>query len=141
MTATDKKVAFLDALRDKYTVRHAAAAAHVGRRTVYDWREQDAAFAAAWDEAREDAIEALESTMYDKALSGETLAGFFMLKGMRPDVYRDNVSIKHSGAVLTARMDLNQLDAQEKAALLRLIQHRLESNVADSVSRDAGREG
>jgi hypothetical protein len=149
MATIDKKTVFLEALRDKYTVRHAAALARVGRRTVYDWREQDAEFAAAWDEAREDAIEALESTMYDKALAGETLPGFFMLKGMRPDVYRDNVSIKHSGAVLTARMDLDQLDPREKAELFQLVYRRMkslqspdtESNVATGVSCDAASGG
>jgi hypothetical protein len=46
---------------------------------VYDWRDQDAEFAQAWADARKDCIERIEKTMDEKALSGETLAGHFML--------------------------------------------------------------
>ena len=125
MNTGEKKGAFLEALRAKYTVRHAALAAGVGRRTVYDWRDQDADFAQAWADAREDCIERLEETMYEKALGGETLAGFFMLKSMRPDVYRDNVTIKHTGAILDAQIDLNQLSEDARQFLLGRLASRL----------------
>ncbi len=126
MNIVEKKAAFLEALGNKYTVRHAARAAGVGRRTVYDWREQDADFAQAWADVREDCIERLEETMYEKALSGETLAGFFMLKGMRPTVYRDNVKIEHGGALLNVGVDLSAMTAADRLALLDLArQHEL----------------
>jgi transposase-like protein len=118
MALEERKAAFLESLAGKYTVRQTAAAAGIGRRTVYDWRDQDAEFAQAWCDAREDCAERLEETMYEKALGGETLAGFFMLKGMRPTVYRDNVRVEHSG--VSVNVSLSDLPEDERRALLEL---------------------
>jgi hypothetical protein len=50
---TDWASLFIAALRSSGLVAPAARAAGVGRRTVYDRREQDERFAAAWDDALE----------------------------------------------------------------------------------------
>jgi len=49
----EKKRRFLEIYPVEGTVTHAAQKANVPRRTVYNWIERDAEFAAAFDEARE----------------------------------------------------------------------------------------
>jgi hypothetical protein len=49
--------------------------------TAYRWRESDREFAAGWDEAMDTAVDAVESVLYKKALSGDTIAMIFYLKG------------------------------------------------------------
>ena len=95
----EKKAAFIEALRETYTVWSACKLVGIGSRsTVYAWRESDEAFAKAWDEAMESAVDALEENMYKKALSGkDTVATIFMLKGGRPEKYKDRVATEHTG--------------------------------------------
>jgi hypothetical protein len=128
-------------------VAAAARAAHVGRRTVYDW-QADEAFAAALKEAHEEAVERLEEEATRRAhegvhepviyqgrlcfaerrnASGEVVCRnhvdretgevtkvpimdplyirkpsdnlmMFLLKRHRPDQYRDNAKVEHTGA-------------------------------------------
>ena len=87
-----QKKRFIDALTTHGTVRHAAQAAGVSRNTVYRWRQEDFDFAEAWYEAHENAVDAVESVMYQQAVGGNTLAGIFYLKAHRP-IYRDRLSV------------------------------------------------
>ena len=66
---TAKQRAFLAAYPTAATVTAAAKAAGVGRRTVYDWREQPA-FAAAFDDAAEEAADNLETEAHRRAVTG-----------------------------------------------------------------------
>ncbi|MBG0776275.1 MAG: hypothetical protein H0S85_07535 [Desulfovibrionaceae bacterium] len=61
---------FLAALRGSGNVSEAARHAGVSRSRVYDLRAEDAAFAAAWDEALEAAVDALEEEVRRRALEG-----------------------------------------------------------------------
>jgi len=108
-----QKKKFVAALTSHGTVLHAAQAAGISRQTAYRWRQDDREFASLWNEAHENAVEAVESVLYQKALSGDTIAMIFYLKAHRP-IYRDrmNVDLKqvHSEieeriAQLTARRD------------------------------------
>lgn len=45
---------FVESLRAMPNVKQACEAAGIGRKTVYDYRDEDPAFAAAWDSAIED---------------------------------------------------------------------------------------
>jgi hypothetical protein len=60
--------------------------------TVYRWRIEDREFAALWDEAHENAVDAVESVLYQKALSGDTICMIFYLKAQRPE-YRARLKI------------------------------------------------
>jgi len=42
----------------------------VGRTTVHEWRDQDPAFAAAWDDAIDEATDALEAEARRRAVDG-----------------------------------------------------------------------
>ena len=87
-----RKKRFIAALTTKGTVYHAAQAAGISRQTAYRWQRDDPEFADQWDEARENAVDAVESTIYQQAVGGNTLAAIFYLKAHRP-IYRDKLNI------------------------------------------------
>jgi hypothetical protein len=107
--------AFLRWLRTKGNVTAACDKAKIDRTWVYEVREQDADFAAAWDEALEEATERLEMEARRRAHDGvlepvfhagvkvgairkysDTLL-IFLLKAHAPAKYRDNSRIEHTG--------------------------------------------
>lgn len=107
--------AFLAVLRASGIVRHACEAAGVSRTTAYDRRERHPDFAAAWDEAMEDACDLLEAEARRRALEGVEKPIFWqgeqvatvreysdtlmtlVLKAHRPEKYRERVDSRLSG--------------------------------------------
>jgi len=65
-----KKAAFLAALALTANVSEAAQAASLGRSAVYVWRNDEAAFAAAWDEAVDEATDRMEREAFRRAVEG-----------------------------------------------------------------------
>jgi hypothetical protein len=100
-----RKKRFLAALAVQGTVCHAASAAGVSRNTAYRWRQDDSEFALRWDEAHENAVDAVESVLYQKAVSGDTIAMIFYLKAHCP-IYRDrlNIDLKQVQSEIEERM-------------------------------------
>lgn len=125
---------FIQELARTCNVSASAIKAGVDRRTVYNARESDPEFAAAWDEALEVGVELMEAEARRRAFDGtlrpvfqggeevgrvreysDTLA-IFLLKAHRPEKYRDNAKVvvagdptapvKHEHAVtVTGRID------------------------------------
>lgn len=93
------KPAFLKALRATGNVSAACRAAGLEHRsTAYDARARNAKFAAEWDEAMEDAVDALEAIARQRAsVGGSDTLLIFLLKAHRPEMYRDNHRIEHVG--------------------------------------------
>ena len=107
----DWKSKFLETLRKTLSVSTAAKAARVSRPYCYVARREDKAFAEAWTNAEEEAIEIAEAEMYRRAVKGVKKPVFqqgehvgdvqeysdtlliFMLKAHKPKVYRE--SVKH----------------------------------------------
>ena len=98
------------------TIEGACRAAGISRRTASRKRQSDQEFAAAWDEAIEAGTDALEDEAVRRAKDGylkpvyhngvkvgevreysDTLL-IFMLKARRPEKFRDNHHIEHSGS-------------------------------------------
>jgi transposase-like protein len=96
------KATFLAELKAGNTVSKAAQACGVHRRTLYDWRDQDPEFRAAWEEAITASVEILEDEVRTRALDRTDkfshLLLMFLLKKHRPE-YRENykreVTVKH----------------------------------------------
>lgn len=88
------------------TVLHAAQAAGISRQTAaYRCRQEDREFAACWDEAHEQAVDGVESVLYQKALSGDTVCMIFYLKAHRPESRdRLNLDIKQMHREIEERM-------------------------------------
>ena len=97
-TKTVRKKAFLEELRQRYSVYHACKEAGIGRTTVYAWRQEDEKFAKAWDAALADAADVLEASAYQRALEGDTTLTIFLLKGAKPDKYKERTSTELTGA-------------------------------------------
>jgi hypothetical protein len=80
---------FLAALRNSGNVRAACHAAGISRPQAYGHRERVPAFAAAWDDALEDACDALEAMARQRAMAISDGLLMFLLRAHRPHVYRD----------------------------------------------------
>lgn len=110
-----KREAFLNALAETASVVKACDVAKVGRRTVYDWRRDDEAFAEAWERALDIGTDALEDEATRRAFEGwdepvhyqgiatstirkysDTLL-MFMLKARRPEKFKDRAQHEHTG--------------------------------------------
>lgn len=110
-----KREKFLKSLQKIPNVSEACRVAQVSRVTVYNHRNSDEAFKAEWDEALGEGAEALEAVAMQRASSGasDTLM-IFLLKGLYPQKYRDNVHHNHTGEVtFDLRMPDDHTDSTE----------------------------
>lgn len=123
-----KRAAFLESLIETGgNVSRSCIVAGIGRQRVYEWRTDDLEFATAWDEAVESGTDELEEEARRRAFAGvdepvfyqgeecgtirkysDTLL-IFLLKGRRPDRYRERVTI-----------DVNKLDSDIDRELAKL---------------------
>lgn len=102
MTAEKGRVwepAFLAALAATGNVSEAARAANIVRQEVYRYREMSETFAAAWDAALEEATDTLEAEALKRAKAGSDVLLIFLLKGARPEKYRERYDTKISGSL------------------------------------------
>lgn len=151
----EKKVEFLKVLTTTANVSAASKAIGFARQSLYDIRRSDPAFAARWADAAEEGVDMLEQECRRRAMLGtnrpvyqggqlvghvkdysDTLA-IFLLKGHRPEKYRDRwqVDHKHSGQVNHAVL---------QAVILEPGNAELAARLEESVSRgliDAGGNG
>ena len=85
---------FLEAFRNTANVRAACHAADVDRSAPYLRAKRDPRFAADWAAAKEDAIDLLESWLWEAGSKGDTRATIFLLKAHRAEVYRDQLEVR-----------------------------------------------
>ena len=85
--STPIKEQFLRLCELKLSVTQVCAEMGIDRSTPYRWRERDAEFATAMDWVRSSAIERLEESLFDRAMAGNVVAGIFLLKAHKPEVY------------------------------------------------------
>ena len=92
---------FITTLAETCNVSESARAAGLGRTTAYEWREADAEFAAAWDEAEQTAIDKLEKVAWDRATKsdGSDRMLEILLKAHRPEKYVERNKVEHTGSV------------------------------------------
>jgi hypothetical protein len=118
----DWRTTFLGALEVSGNISAAARRAGVGRATAYRHRQAEPEFRSGWDEALEVATDALEDEARRRAVEGweepvfqggqevgrirkyDSTLLIFLLKAHRPEVYRDNAAVQHSGD-LTIRVE------------------------------------
>ncbi len=110
-----KREQFLELLATNGNVTVTCDALNLRRQTVYEARAEDPDFAAAWDEAMEQAADHLEAEARRRAVDGwdepvyylgrrvglvrkfsDTLL-IFLMKGARPEKYRDRQQLEHTG--------------------------------------------
>jgi hypothetical protein len=134
---------FLGYLRAGNTITFAARAIGMSRQGVYDHKASDPAFAAEWDQAVDEGIDVLEQEAKRRAVEGVSkpiVQGGrivtdadgnalvvreysdklleMLLKAKKPDVYRDNARIEHTGKDGGPIETRNDLAPSERAARL-----------------------
>ena len=134
-----KKAAFLDALRSNGGMVLAAAdSVALTRTTMYEWRNKDPEFKAAWEQAILESTIVLEQEAIRRATKGVTedvyhkgeVVGqqirysdnllMFTMKAREPDKYRERSEVKHTGEVVIKSMTDEQIDATIAKLLERL---------------------
>lgn len=94
----DLKDKFLDELREIPNVTRACRRLSLTRRLVYNHRNDDPDFKQAWDEALEEGIEHLEEVAQERAVDKSDILLMFMLKGAKPETYRERFDHTSGGA-------------------------------------------
>jgi hypothetical protein len=142
----EKEVAFLAALAETCSVSHACRAVGIVRTTAYDWRREDPVFAAAWERAKAVGVAALEDEAVRRAHEGvdepvfyqgrasgtvrkysDTLL-IFLLKGHKPETYRERVSNEISGPLGSpVQIDVSQTATRVAGILATAEQRRVRS--------------
>lgn len=82
--------AFLAALENTGSVTAAADAAKIHRRATYTQKQKDPEFSRQWDEALDQAADALEDQARKRAFDGSDVLLMFLLKGIRPQKWRES---------------------------------------------------
>jgi len=60
---------------------------NVTRQTLYNWKAENEAFAAAWDDAVATAADKMEEVVYQLGIAGDLGAAAYWLKHRRPERY------------------------------------------------------
>lgn len=98
----DLKEKFLDQLREVPNVARACRVLGLTRRLVYNHRRDDAEFAESWDEALDEGVENLEAIALERAADKSDILLMFMLKGAKPETYRERYDHTSNGQTLPA---------------------------------------
>ena len=94
-----RQAVFLQALARTPIIGVAARAAGVSTQTCYRMRTRSKDFAAAWDQAREDAVDEIESVAIRRAVEGSDVLMGRVLAAHRPDLYGAKVDVKLAGRI------------------------------------------
>lgn len=134
------KTTFLEQFKATGTITGAARATGIHRDTHYEWLQLDADYLARFTQAEVEAVDLLETEARRRALVGtergvyyqgrkidtyketsDTLL-IFLLKGRRPDIYRDRFEHtgKGGGPIETMAVPLDGLTDEELALARRL---------------------
>lgn len=112
--STDRaRATFIEVLRQSCNVSAAARAAGVDRKTPYNWRDADPAFAEAWKQAEDEAVDGLEQAAWDRAVDGSDRMMEILLKGHRPEKYAKTVIAGDRDNPLTHQHRLDLTDAPD----------------------------
>jgi len=118
---------FLYELAQDGCVTYACQAAGISRTVAYTTRQKDEEFALAWSDAVDESYEVLVKEAHRRALSGSDLLMIFLMKGLHPEVWRDNYRLPASveldeqqlasmtSAITNAMVEANMSDAQKRA--------------------------
>jgi hypothetical protein len=101
---------FLETLGTSGNVSDTCRTLDLHRASIYDWRRDDAEFAAAWDEAVALGAEGLEDEARNRAINGSDILLIFMLKALKPEKYRERSTVDINQ---TIRQDYRNLPIEE----------------------------
>ena len=127
---------FLSSFRQCGNITKSSEAAEVTRQAVFYAYKRDPDFRALYEEAKEESIERLEEVARNRATTSSDNLLIFLLKSMRPEVYREVVRNENINVNMNAnleRLDRQLTDAQ--------IDELLEIVEAKRLALESGVEG
>ena len=128
----ERKRAFIVAYREEGSIYHAALACCINRKTAYRWMESDPEFAEALEESKEDCYDKAESSVFRKALDGDSLLLMFYLKAHRHK-FRDKVTIDVEVVKSEIEQRIQQLGLKQDDIQARLA---ISSSIPELAKRD-----
>lgn len=111
----EKGERLLAKLAQGYSVSAACKAEGIGRTAYYDWVKADPVFAQATTEAIERGTDVLEDVARTRAVKQSDTLLIFLLKARRPEKFKENVNVKHSGTI--AHRDMSAFSDDEIESL------------------------
>ena len=75
------------------SISTAAKRARIDRRTHYNWLKEDPWYVEAYKQSVQQAGDALEDKLNELAHDGNVTAAIFLLKGLRPNKYRERSQV------------------------------------------------
>ena len=111
---------FLDAFRNAGNVRVACQAAGVSRNTPYARARDDPEFKAAWDQAREDAVDLLDAIAWKRAQDNSDYLLWKLLQAHRRSVYGDKLEVD-ARAHVTATVEVGELSVDRMAMIVAVL--------------------
>ena len=130
--------AFCQGLAATGRIDQACKAAGIARSSAFKWRKLHEAFAERWIEALDEGTTVLEDEMVRRAVDGDASANkksdvllIFALKARKPDVYRENASLRLTGPG-DGPLQITEADrATRVSALVALAQRRKAAELDD----------
>lgn len=86
-----------------------AANIGVARSTLALWKARYPSFSDALRAWKSDADDAVELSLYRRAVGGDTTAAIFWLKNRRKDQWRDKQEVEHTGGITVTAQPLDDL--------------------------------
>ena len=124
-----KKRAFLAAFSRCGSLSKAAKRAKVDRRTHYDWLKDDPWYVQAFRQAVIEAGDSLQDRLTEMAFEGNVTAAIFLLKGLKPEQFRDRQAVEFQWSGDPAELSAAQLAVLEAKLIERACggdSHRIE---------------
>lgn len=121
----------LKGVRENHTITHGAYEAGVSRKCVHHWINTDPVFAEAVADAKEEATECLETSMYKRAMDRDTIAGIFLLKKYNPE-FRDKVMVDVSAVQEQIDAMFAKLDDRQHQQLPAAVTEFIDTSYSES---------
>jgi hypothetical protein len=156
---------FLEEYARLGTITHACRAAHIDPKRHYEWMERDPSYVERFEVAKQEAIDTLEREARRRAVEGveepvgwykgepggyvkrySDLLLIFLLKGARPERYRDNYRIEHTGAdggpikMETVPIDVESLPPDARRGILEILERVQSSLPSNGNGNGSGNE-
>src|SRR5450755_1370245 len=105
-----KKCAFLAAFSRCGSLSKAAKRVRVDRRTHYNWLKYDPWYVQAFHQAVIEAGDSLQDKLTEMAFEGNVTAAIFLLKGLKPEKFRDRLEQTNLLEIDPDKLTPRQLD-------------------------------
>lgn len=125
---TATRARFIETLELSANVGRACEAANISRSTAYKWREEDQEFAAAWEQAVENAIDRLEEEAWRRAFEGAD----------RPVIYKGEITEtfkEHSDRLMECLLRANRPEKYRERSQVELVGEGFAELLSEARSR------